>query len=453
VDARVGYLASGAQALETQDAPIPMDLGFETIGNATVIAYDGGPKLATDPWLDGAAYFGSWCLSHEVPAEQRAAIDEAEFIWISHGHPDHLCHATLDRMRSKRILLPDHYGGRIARELAEEGFRVQVLPDGEWTELSPRLRVCSIADYAQDAGLLIDLDGRLIADTNDASDRGAGDFLRRTAAAYEDSYLLALTGHGDADLIHFLDEQGNRIAPPAEDREPLGPGIAGLLAHFGIKRFVPFSSMHRYQREDSVWANAYLTGLDEHARGFDFEPGVLLPSFAHVDFTTGEVRGLDPTPTPDRALPTTDFGDDWSDQLEPEDVRALESYFRPIEHWRTFLGHLTLRVGGVEHRFEFCPEHRDRGLTLDVPRHSLMEAVRWRIFDDLLISNFVRCTLHGPWPAQGTAAMYPDFNPFLTKYGDNGGARSADELRRYFRAYLERGFTSYAADPAAQRYV
>ena len=430
-----------------------MDLGFETIGNATVIAYDGGPRLVTDPWLDGPAYFGSWSLSHRIPDEQRAAADAAEFVWISHGHPDHLCHATLDRWRHKRILLPDHYGGRIANDLRQEGFDVRVLPDGEWTELSPRLRVASVADYAQDAGLLMDLGGRLVADTNDASDRGAGDFLRRTAARFDDSYLLALTGHGDADLIHFLDEDGRRLTPPAAHQEPLGPGIAGLLAHFGLKRFVPFSSMHRYQRADSVWANEYLTAIDEHHLGHDFEEGVLLPPFAHVDFTTGEVRGLDPEPNPDLAIPESEFGDDWSQPLEREDVEAIRAYLAPIEHWYSFLGFVTLRVGGVEHRFDFSPDHRERGLTLDVPRHSLMEAVRWRIFDDLLISNFVRCTLHGPWHAQGTAALYPDWNPFLTKYADNGGARSRAELERYFRAYLDRGFTSYANDPAAASYV
>ena len=35
-------------------------IGFETIGNATIICHDGGPVLATDPWLIGSAYFGSW---------------------------------------------------------------------------------------------------------------------------------------------------------------------------------------------------------------------------------------------------------------------------------------------------------------------------------------------------------------------------------------------------------
>ncbi len=54
-------------------------LGFETIGNATVIAYDGEPVIATDPWMGEPAYFGSWGLPFEIPAEQRAAIFGAKF--------------------------------------------------------------------------------------------------------------------------------------------------------------------------------------------------------------------------------------------------------------------------------------------------------------------------------------------------------------------------------------
>ena len=41
-------------------------IGAQTIGNATVIAYDKKPILATDPWLglDHYAYFGSWYLPY-----------------------------------------------------------------------------------------------------------------------------------------------------------------------------------------------------------------------------------------------------------------------------------------------------------------------------------------------------------------------------------------------------
>ena len=43
-------------------------IGLNTIGNATIIAYDKVPIIATDPWLNGdEAYFGSWSLSHKIP--------------------------------------------------------------------------------------------------------------------------------------------------------------------------------------------------------------------------------------------------------------------------------------------------------------------------------------------------------------------------------------------------
>ena len=32
-------------------------------------------------------------------------------------------------------------------------------------------------------------------------------------------------------------------------------------------------------------------------------------------------------------------------------------------------------------------------------------------------------------------SLYPDFTPYVTKYGDNGMARSKDELKKYFEYY------------------
>ena len=51
-----------------------MDVGFETIGNASVICYDNKPVLVTDPWLEGNPYFGSWTLPYEVPEAQMEAV-------------------------------------------------------------------------------------------------------------------------------------------------------------------------------------------------------------------------------------------------------------------------------------------------------------------------------------------------------------------------------------------
>ena len=85
-------------------------IGFETIGNATLIAYDEKPILATDPWIRGAPYFGSWTWESKIPAEQFQQIQRAEYIWFSHGHPDHLSSDSLHYLSDKKILLSDHVG-------------------------------------------------------------------------------------------------------------------------------------------------------------------------------------------------------------------------------------------------------------------------------------------------------------------------------------------------------
>jgi L-ascorbate metabolism protein UlaG (beta-lactamase superfamily) len=173
-----------------------MNIYFQIAGNAVLIFHDEGePKLVTDPWVVGHAYFGSWRFSHEITEEQLESIKKCEFIWISHGHPDHL---SLESLRtigadSKKILLPNHVGGRIARDLTEEGFDVTVLEDRKWYPISDHIKILTIADFNQDAILFADINGRLVFNQNDSSDRSWGYFVKKIIKQYNISFLLALS--------------------------------------------------------------------------------------------------------------------------------------------------------------------------------------------------------------------------------------------------------------------
>jgi hypothetical protein len=417
-----------------------MELGFETIGNATLIVHDGGPVLATDPWIDGAAYFGSWTRSHGVPEEQRAAIAACRWIWISHGHPDHLSGESLEKLRGATLLLPDHVGGRIGADLAAQGFRTRVLRCREWVELSPRVRVACVADWNQDAVLLVEVAGRLVANLNDAGERGWGPFVRGVVRRHPQSYLMRLSGYGDADMINKFREDGRRIVPQAAQRTPVGAAIARDAEALGARFFIPFSSMHRYQRADSIWANAYTTPLDAYGEGFDSRRCELLPAFARVDLAHDAVTPIDPPAMPDRAVDPREFGDDWEERLEPGEAEELAAYLGAIEHVREAFGFVRFRVGGEETHVPLEGPRRDRGLTFEAPRGSLMTAVRYRVFDDLLIGNFMKVTLHGD------ADLYPEFTPYVAKYADNGGARTEADLARYFAAYRGRDWVSFFRD-------
>jgi hypothetical protein len=410
-----------------------MELGFDTIGNATLIAYDRAPVLVTDPWTKGTAYFGSWGLSHEIPAEQEAAIKAAPFAWISHGHPDHLNGDSLEVLRGKTVLLANHVGARIKTQLEERGLRVRVLEDRTWVSLSDRIHVLSVADYNQDSVLLVDVGGTLAVDLNDARDRGWGRFVREEIKRFDTSVMLALTGYNDTDMIHFYDEGGRQILPPRGG--PVGQSIALLTSLYGTTHFIPFSSHHRYQRLDSVWASAYTTHLEDYRLGFESKTCELLPAFARFDASTRTASPISPRESDAVVHSPADFGDDWSEPLSREDADRVERYFRSIEHLADFLSFVNVRVGGQDHVTSLRREKFDRGITFEVPRGSLMTAIEYEIWDDLLIGNFMRTTLHGTWPAAGLGV---DFTPYVAKYGDNGRAKTREQLERYFEAYRKR---------------
>ncbi|CAN5257639.1 hypothetical protein BH20ACI2_BH20ACI2_03180 [soil metagenome] len=410
-------------------------LGFDTIGNATVIVYDGEPILATDPWCKGGAYFGSWRMSHKIPDEQMQAIKSSRFIWFSHGHPDHLNPDSLPLFKDQKILLPNHVGERIKNDLQNDGFDVEVLLNRKWVPLSKNVRIMCICDYYQDAIILIDVNGRLIVNTNDAIDRGWGKFARKIVKEFDLVFLLALFGHGDADMINFWDEDGNYILPKAAKKLPVGVGMAQTADSWGANYVIPFSSMHRYQRTDSIWGNEYTTGLDDYRVGFNSKTCELLPAFIRFDCESDRIKMINPPEEEDVVYPSEHFGDDWSEVLSADEAQKVVSYFTKIEHLSTFLDFINVKVGGKDTVVEFSKAKFNRGLTFEVPRGSLMSAVEWRVFDDLLIGNFMRTSVHGKW---SKSILYPDFTPFVARYSDNAGANSKADLEAYFEEYRKR---------------
>lgn len=426
-----------------EDGRWAMELGFETIGNATVIAHDNGPVVITDPWLVGSAYFGSWGMSHEVPEEQMRNARRCPYVWISHGHPDHLSGDTLAQFKDKKLLVGDHIGGRIYKDLKEQGFDVHILADRKWTQLSPRIRIWCAVDYNQDSILLLDIGGKLVANLNDAGDRGWGRDVKNIIRGYKQSFLLALSGYGDADMINFFTEDGQRILPPAAERVPVGQTIARMTENWGAKYFVPSSSMHRYQRADSVWAAKYTTQLTDYRRGFSSDRCELLPAFIRYDCLADSVECINPPETDGRIIPPEEFGDRWDEPLEKDDVEKIARYFQSVQVLSKKIDFIRFRVAGRDHTIPLrnrSGEPTGKGITFEAPRNSLMTSVEYEIFDDLLIGNFMKTTLHGNW---GKGMLYPDFTPWVAKYADNGRAKTEKELRTYFTAYSRRDPIGY----------
>ena len=410
---------------------------FDTIGNATAICYEDKPVLATDPWITGSAYFGSWTLSHEIPAAQREAVKNCQYLWFSHGHPDHINAESLLALSDRTILLPDHVGGRIGHDLTEQGLRTEVLPDRKWVQLSPHIRVMCVSDYNQDALLFIDINGRLLVNFNDGNALGSERFVKSIIRQFKRSFLLRLFSYGDADMINYFTEGGERILPAAAQKRPVGPIIQGYAEMYGVTDAIPFSCFHAYQRSDSDWVNDYTTPPEAFTSGFASRTVRLLPAFISYDCVTDRYTELRPPIAARQRLDPSIFGDDWTDQLSKSEIAELAAYFGRIEGLQGHIDTILFRVGGKDVPIDIpAPRYPSkRQLVFEVPRASLMAAIRHQVFDDLLIGNFMKTTLIGKWPA---SRLHPFFTPVVAKYADNGHAYSRHDLHAYFHAYRSR---------------
>ncbi len=437
-----------------------MRLGFETLGNATLVFYDDDhPILATDPWLTGTCYFGSWGLDRPVTAAERAAVQQAPYIWISHGHPDHLHLESLALLsRQTKILLPDHYTSEIAEVVGGQGFDVEIMPYRQWRQLSPRLRCLCIDNENQDAVLVVEADGALVVNLNDSPFFGERRFIRDLVRRYDRrrTYLAALCAI-DADMLNYIDDQGRRITEPPEHYKPGAIwAVARLVDRLGVGNFVCSSSQHLYLRGDSAWANPYRITWPDIERHWTRPQVRVLEPFVAVDLESGAVARKHPTHASDTSQITDATGaDDYGERLSETEWTELFSFFLKFETIRPHFDYLDFVVGGERRRIRLNPssprktKDRLRGIAFHAPRRSLCEAVRGGYFDDLLIGNFMKTELHN-------ATLYPYFTPLVCKLGGSAKVFTNAQWRVLRRRYFRRnpiGRLDWQMEQSTQRLV
>jgi hypothetical protein len=424
---------------------------FETLGNATIQVFqDGWPVLATDPWLLGTCYFGSWALDHPLTAQQIENVANSDNVWISHGHPDHLHEPSLNLLaKGKRILLPNHYDDHIRDYLRGRRFEVTVLPYRQWFRLGPKLRVMCMDNMNQDGILVIEAGDALLLNLNDSPVAGEVGFLRGIVARHpnDKTYLFAMCSV-DADMFNFVDQQGRSLVRPPEVRKPPEVWRVGRMAkRLGVRNFCCSSSQHIYARSDSAWANPHRITWHDMRRHWNQPEVRLVPPFATVDLADGKVTQNHPTHQPNPGqFGSTTGEDDWDAPLTDAEWRTVADFFGRFELLRRHMNFLEISVGGQTRRLEIGERRRrasrQRGARFVVPRRSLMEAVATGYFDDLLIGNFMRVSL-------SNMRLYPIFTPLVAKVGGNAQVYTRTQYGRFLARYFRRnpvGSLAYMLD-------
>lgn len=97
---------------------------FDFNAHASVSVGIGHLKIITDPWLLGSCFATGWW--HRYPPTQAAIqrLQEADLIYISHNHPDHLHLPTLKKHVSSDafFLIPNFKSKSVEKVLRREGY-------------------------------------------------------------------------------------------------------------------------------------------------------------------------------------------------------------------------------------------------------------------------------------------------------------------------------------------
>lgn len=138
-------------------------LKIRWLNHATVYVECRGISLITDPWLFGPAFMTGWWLAEPSPADAVDLLKQADFVYISHNHPDHLHAETLAVLpRDKQLLVADFATQSSEKYLRMLGFtNINALAFNTIYEIGEVLQLCLFksGDFRDDSGLYLCADG------------------------------------------------------------------------------------------------------------------------------------------------------------------------------------------------------------------------------------------------------------------------------------------------------
>lgn len=114
--------------------------------------------FATDPWIYGSAFSNGWWLAQPSPNDAFDVLNECDFIYISHNHPDHLNEESLQKIRKDMpILTADFQSGSTKEYLHKLGFMNVFAMDMSSSLIDYKkqihISVLKSGDFRDDSGL------------------------------------------------------------------------------------------------------------------------------------------------------------------------------------------------------------------------------------------------------------------------------------------------------------
>mgnify|MGYP001240713617 CR=1 FL=1 len=119
-------------------------------------------SFCTDPWAIGPAFYNGWWLKNNTHEDWIDELNNSNFIYISHNHPDHLHPLTLSKLnKDKKILVPNFLSDSTYLFLKEEGFKnikkLEFEKEYHFENSNLVLSLFKSGDFREDSGIYFSL--------------------------------------------------------------------------------------------------------------------------------------------------------------------------------------------------------------------------------------------------------------------------------------------------------
>jgi UDP-MurNAc hydroxylase len=231
---------------------------IQFLNHASVKVLTDTVTIVSDPWLSGPIFNRGWKLISTSDELFPIAAD-ADFLWISHEHPDHFSPGFFTRLtdRKPRVLFQATRDRRVARYLTERGFDVREIRNFERINVSPSERFMVGRNGLYDSWSLFESGGKRILNINDCIVKTRG-ILRG---------IKKRIGHVDVLLTQFsyagwVGERGNKALHEDAARRRLGV-VRTQIECLEPDYVVPFASFSWYSHEENAYLNASVNRIPD----------------------------------------------------------------------------------------------------------------------------------------------------------------------------------------------
>ena len=232
------------------------NISIQFINHASAVISDGKHSILTDPWFKGSVFNNAWNLLYENNySDISKVIDNIDYIWISHEHPDHFSIDFFKFFSKKiidnkiKILFQSTLDKRVVGFLNK--FKIENIEINEniFFNINNNFKIKIVKNGFYDSALILDISGFIIFNLNDCALRSKNQ-IKHFKNKFGNCNLL-LSQFSYAAWKGGKEKTINRINSAKEKINSINNQIDILKPSY----FIPFASLIWFSHKDNFYMN------------------------------------------------------------------------------------------------------------------------------------------------------------------------------------------------------